>query len=261
MAVLARIMIFPIKALEPIDVCESRILSSGSLEHDREYAILDELGRIVNGKRCKKMHLLRTSFDEHCRTITLRVHGTKRERTFCFGGNSQELEQWLGEYFGFPVMVRQSRRGIPDHLATPGPTVVSTSTLELVAGWFDIALEEIRGRFRTNLEISGTPAFWEDHLIGEPGTTVAFQIGEVRLEGVSPCERCVVPSRDPLSGERYPGFQKLLATKRKETMPRWAELSAFRHFYHLCLLTRIPESETNKIIRVGDQVKLLPKHQ
>ncbi len=157
------------------------------------------------------------------------------------------LELWLGEYFGFPVELKRIPLGLPDHGPTPGPTVISTASLEAVAEWFDqISVLQAGNRFRVNLEIKGVPAFWEDRLIGKAGTVVEFQIGEVRIQGVGPCERCVVPSRDPFTGERYARFQNLFATRRKETVPPWAELSSF-HFYHFSVLTRIAESEAGKV--------------
>ena len=58
----------------------------------------------------------------------------------------------------------------------------------------------MRMRFRANLEIGEVPAFWEDRLYGESGTTVRFTVGAVCLEGTNPCQRCVVPTRDPLTG-------------------------------------------------------------
>lgn len=235
----------------------AKILPSGALEHDRGYAIFDGQGELVNGKRTAQVHRLRSSFDLSAGTVSLRSQGKSGQTTFHINDDRQGLEFWLGEYFGFPVELKQIPSGLPDHGATPGPTVISTASLEKVSEWFhQIDVDDGRNRFRINLEIEGVPAFWEDRLIGKPGTVVEFQVGEVLMQGVSPCERCVVPSRDPLTGKRLPEFQRILATKRKANMPRWAELSSFPHFYHFCVLTRIPKTEAGKVLRVGDEVKV-----
>jgi len=256
--ILDRITIFPIKSLDGMRVNEARILESGALEHDREFGMFDEHGLIINGKRDPRVHMLRAIFDDDVRTVTLQTYGSEQRRTFPLDKNWQELELWLSAYFGFTVKVSQSHLGITDHLATPGPTVTCTASIEKVSNWFeDIGVDEARVRFRANLEIMGALAFWEDGLIGKAGKLVEFQVGKVRIQGVGPCERCVVPSRDSLTGKPYPQFQKQFATQRKETMPRWAELSSFDHFYHFCVLTRIPKSEAGKALRVGDEVRIL----
>jgi len=135
-----------------------------------------------------------------------------------------------------------------------GPSVVSTATLEAVASWFEeMTVEDARRRLRANVEISGVPAFWEDRFVGEdaPG----FEVGVVPLEGVTPCGRCVVPQRDPDTGEPIEEFQKRFVTRRRETFPEWADTDAFDHFYSLMVITRVPESDRNRSIAVGDPVE------
>jgi hypothetical protein len=255
---LSRITIFPIKSLDGIDVKEVKILANGVLEHDREYAFFNEQGELVTGKREARVHLLRTSFDLAARTVTLKIQGEKRGRTFELDKGRGQLDLWLSGYFGFKVTLKQAPSSFPDHDDTPGPTVVSGASIEEVSKWLaSISADELRRRFRVNLEISDTAPFWEDCLVGKHNTTVAFRVGTVRINGVCPCERCVVPSRDPLTGEPYQKFQRILAAKRKENMPPWAELSSFPHFYHLCVLTRVPVSEAGKVIKVGDGVEVL----
>ncbi|MGH8563795.1 MAG: MOSC domain-containing protein [Gammaproteobacteria bacterium] len=88
------------------------------------------------------------------------------------------------------------------------------------------------------------------------GTTVRFTVGAVRFEGTNPCQRCVVPTRDPLTGTEDRGFQKTLAARRAETLPAWAPRSRFNHFYRLAVNMRIPPSEAGKPILVGDPVEI-----
>jgi hypothetical protein len=146
--------------------------------------------------------------------------------------------------------------GFPDDTASPGPTVISTATLQTVAGWYGISLDETRRRFRTNLEIDGVPAFWEDQLFSESGEPVTFQIGDVILQGINPCQRCIVPTRDSQTGEILRGFQTRFVQQRAETLPSGTARSRFNHFYRLAVNTRIPPASSPQALTVGDAVSL-----
>src|SRR5262249_25513767 len=137
--------------------------------------------------------------------------------------------------------VEDTEAGFPDDTEAPGPTVISTATLQAVASWFPGLDEQVmRLRFRANLEIGGVPAFWEDRLFAEVGSVVPFRVGDVLFEGINPCQRCVVPSRDPYTGGIFPHFQEIFARKRREFLPSWSTPSRFNHFYRLSCNTRVP---------------------
>lgn len=257
MPTLSRIVLFPIKSLDGVEVPSARFLASGALDGDRRYAIADESGKVVNGKRNPQIHRLRAIFDGPRNAVTLDAAG-QAHKTFRFREDRRELQTWLGQYFGFPVQVLENPDGFPDDTEAHGPTMVSEATLCEVASWFPgLQPEDIRRRFRANLELAGVPAFWEDQLFGEQGTVVDFTVGGVQLEGSNPCARCVVPTRDPVSAEIFGGFAKTLATRRKETLPSWAPASHFDHFYRLCVNTRIPETQAGKTLKIGDEVRLM----
>jgi uncharacterized protein len=254
MPYLEKIWVYPIKSLDGVAVQEAQLLEGGALVNDREFALVDERGRFVNGKHTAQIHLLRSSYDLVNRVVTLRVQGKTQTASFHLDGDRAALESWFSEFFGYPVLLQQNlHRGFPDDTEASGPTVVSTATLETIASWFpDSSVEEIRCRFRANLEIADAPAFWEDRLFGDVGKLVPFHIGEVRLLGSNPCQRCVVVTRDPLTGEAYPGFQKEFVTQRKATLPAWTNPARFNHFYRLTLNTKVGSSEQGKWLRVGE---------
>lgn len=257
MARIARIIVYPIKSLDGIEVSEARIAGKGALEHDRRYAIVDAEGRYVNGKRLPDVHRLRARYELAGSRVMLDAGG--EERGFRLDRDREALGDWLSGFFGFPVRVQEDpESGFPDDREAYGPTVIGTATLAEVASWFPGQTEdEMRLRFRTNLEIGEVPAFWEDRLYGEPGTTLRFTVGAVGIEGTNPCQRCVVPTRDPVTGSEDRGFQKTLAERRAETLPPWANRSRFNHYYRLAVNTRIPISEAGKSIRVGDKVEIM----
>jgi uncharacterized protein YcbX len=259
MPFLAHISIFPIKSLDGISLTQSRVLKSGALEYDRTYALTDKQGKFVNGKRYQKIHLIRSRFHPLTRQLTLSIQGTSQEQTFHIEHDHEALNCWLSDFFGFPVnLVQNSITGFPDDTKNYGPTVISTATLTEVASWFP-AFDtcSMRLRLRTNLEIGGVPPFWEDRLFTHARAVICFQIGDVLIEGTNPCQRCIVPTRDPYTGEAYPLFQKTVALERKELLPSWSTTSRFNHFYRLAVNTRIPASEAGKVLRVGDEVKIL----
>lgn len=255
---LACLVLYPIKSLNGVVVTKATVLKSGALRRDREFAILDEHGKFVNGKRHPKVHLLRTSFDADLKTVSIKVEG-KQTQVFHIDEERVGLEAWLSDYFGFRVQLQQNAlSGFPDDTASPGPTVISTATLETVASWFPgLDVAEMRSRLRANVEIGNVPPFWEDQLFAEEGDIVHFQVGEVLFAGINPCQRCVVPTRHSLTGKVYPNFQKTFVEKRKESLPAWVASSRFNHFYRLSVNTRISELEVGKVLQIGDEVKIL----
>ncbi|MDB5289022.1 MAG: domain protein beta barrel domain protein [Phycisphaerales bacterium] len=257
MAHLERILIYPVKSLDGLSVPTIRVLASGALEGDRRFALMDSQKKYVNGKRNSRVHYLRSSFDAMTRTLHLRDAASRQCGSFDIDHDRPRLHAWLSEYFGIPVELEENpAAGFPDDTDSPGPTLISTATLHEVASWFPgLDADQMRKRLRANLEIGGVPPFWEDRLYGPAGVTRRFRIGSVEFAGVNPCQRCVVPPRDPNSGESYPEFAKIFARKREETLPPWAERSRFNHFYRLAINTLLPAGGGGKAICVGDEIR------
>ncbi|NJL50131.1 MAG: MOSC domain-containing protein [Leptolyngbyaceae cyanobacterium SM2_5_2] len=255
---LARIEIFPIKALDGVSVSQATVLASGALQGDRAYALFDADHHFINGKRNALIHRLRTTFTDDGQSVCCTGDGHPPTPYFSLTDDRPALEAWLGEYFQQRVSLQENRDlGFPDDTSSPGPTIVSTATLQTVAAWYPgLTVEDVRRRFRTNLEIDGVPAFWEDQLFSHDSQPVRFAIGEVELEGINPCQRCVVPTRDALTGAATPDFQKTFATQRAATLPEWTHPARFNHFYRLAVNTKIL-AQGGCVLRVGDAVQRL----
>jgi uncharacterized protein len=239
--------IHPIKSLDGVDVERATIAAHGGFTGDREYAIFDEAGVLVNGKRTAAVHTIRATYDLAARQVTL---GTD---TFTLG--EPAIDEWLSEHFGFRVFVRTRPEAFADHRKrTPGPTLISTATLAVAAAALGLPPAEMRARFRSSIELAGAEPFEEDRFVS-PDSVGIVRCGDVRLEAVDHCERCVVPSRDPRSGAIVPAFAKRLSQWREATLPAWTDRAALPHFYHLAVLTRVPATETGKTIAVGDEVR------
>jgi hypothetical protein len=254
---LSRIVLYPVKSLDGQEVSEAVLIRNAGLRHDREYCLLDASGSVLNTKRLGEA-LVRIRSEVHFGfgEITLR-HGGEEE-TFSLETGHTRPEEWFSNRLGQKVtLAHDPEQGFPDDIEAPGPTLVSTATLEEVGSWFGLDLHEVRRRFRPNLEIGGVPSFWEDCLYGPPGKGVRFRIGDVAFEGLKPCARCAVPSRDSLSGEiREPQFAKIFAENRQATLPEWADRRRFDHFYRLSVNTRVPASEAGKELQVSDELAL-----
>jgi MOSC domain-containing protein len=258
---LANIRLHPIKALDPVTVKEAHIGPSGGLELDRAWALYSTDGRWVNGKRTPAIHLIRAVYGPDLHSVTLSVPGDRRgirAMEFAFPADFESAGDWFSVYFEQQIIIRYAREGFPDDTVAPGPTIISTASLQAVCGWFPgLTLEEARRRFRTTLEVDGVPAFWEDRLFSEDlRGMVRFRIGDVAFEGSNPCARCPVPSRDTYTGAAIDGFQKRFGDLRREHLPAWSPAERFDHFYRFATNTRVPSAEAGKIIRPRDALVL-----
>jgi uncharacterized protein YcbX len=249
---LGRIEIFPIKSLDGLLLEEARVTTAGILEQDRVYAIMDRDGKVVNGKRTARVHQLRCAFDPLIKEVQFWQSGSSPAQFRL--DDPVPIGKWLTDFFGFPAALRHDlQQGFPDDRVASGPTITSEASLQAIQQWYpELTLESVRRRFRANLELGGGAAFCEDQLYGAADERKPFQIGTVNFLGHNPCQRCVVPTRDPVSGEAVPEFQKKFMRLRREHLPTWASVERFNHFYRFAVNTSIPATEAGKRLRVGD---------
>ncbi|KZN22569.1 molybdenum cofactor biosysynthesis protein [Haladaptatus sp. R4] len=267
MAHIENLWVYPVKGLDRMNVESISINGAGTFEGDREYALLDpeednviedrfdSVGKTFNGKEINHTHEVTSSFDPETDVLTLRMAETGETYEFDLTSKRDAASEWFSEFVGEPVELR--RREPPSFIDRPnlGPSVISTGTLEKVASWFDeMTVDGARIRLRPNIEIGGVPAFWEDRFLG--GDAPTFEVNGVTFEGAEACARCVVPSRDPDTGEPIEKFQQRFAEKREATLPEWADRDAFEHFFTVMLITKIPEFDYGKSVSVGDEVRI-----
>ena len=257
MSELARIAIYPLKSFDPLLVNEAVVLPNGALQHDRQFALVDAAGKFINAKRTPVVHGLALELDPVDRTLTARRRSDTAVFRWQIDDQRDDLQRWLSDYFSLDVLlIEESEGGFPDDTEATGPTIISVATLQTVAEWFPgLTLDDVRGRFRANLEVEDVEPFWEDRLFRTDSTPRPFRIGRVIFEGTNPCQRCVVPSRDPSTGEVWPEFARRFAELREQYLPPWAARERFNHFYRLTTNTRGVGS-SGGLIRVGDAVEL-----
>jgi uncharacterized protein YcbX len=272
MAHIERLRCYPVKGLGGMSIESGRITEAGTLAGDREYAMCDPTAGPIetseaihtlayNGKQTARVHDLRTAFDPETDTLTVESTADDGSRTFDLGTDAgrHAAGEWFGDVVGDDVEFR--RREPPAFVDRPdaGPSVISTATLEDVASWFDgMTVEGARRRLRANVEVGGVPAFWEDRFVGPdaPAFVVDGADGAVRFEGDDPCARCVVPSRDPETGDPLPDFRERFVERREATFPAWADPDAFPHHYTVMLISRVPEADRGRTVAAGDRVRV-----
>ena len=233
--------LYPIKGLHGTMVESARLLASGAFEFDRRWSLVDARGKFVNGKNRVEVHAIHPVYN--LARLEIALDG----QVFSLERDSPGIARWVSDRLGEPVEWRENNSvGFPDDLESPGPTFVSTASLQRVGKWFGFPIDEARRRFRANVEFDAPEPFWEDRLYKSN-----FRVGEVEVEAVNPCQRCAVPARDSLTGVVDPGFQKRFAELRKAEIPVFAKTAQFNHFYRLTVNTRIVSGEK---IHLGDPV-------
>lgn len=256
MARLDGIYVYPIKSLDGRAVEAATVGPGGSLEPDRQYAMVDDDGEYVNGKRTAAVHRISADFDPEGQIVTF-SDGDESAR-FDLRAERGAAAEWLDDRFDPSISLqRDDDLGYPDDTTAHGPTVISTGTLETIAGWFDAVdgQGEMRRRLRPNLVIEAEP-FWEDRLYAGPDERVRFEVGDITLEGTSPCQRCIVPTRDPDTGETIPDFESTFVEHREQTLPSWADERQFDHFFRVMVNTRTPPKSREGTVVNGDEVTI-----
>jgi uncharacterized protein len=254
MGTVDRLEIFPIKSLDGCQVDQANITHGGALEFDRRWALVDDQGKFVNAKRYAQIHAIRSNFDLSTLQLDLNAPGMPAVKLAI---DDPALSDWFSKYFGLPIHIQENTViGFSDDTDSPGPTIISTASLQEIASWYpNLSVPEIRRRLRTNIEITGVPAFWEDQLF--TNNPQDFSIGNILFQGINPCQRCIVPTRNATTGGIDAGFQKTFGQRRAATLPAEVDRSRFDHFYRVAVNTRLPASATGQTIQIGDSIQLI----
>ena len=259
---LVRIRVFPVKSLDPLELESVGTASGVCLDGDREFALFDAAGRTMNAKRLGAAIVsIRATYMKAGRTIRL-AKGRHRGE-FDLDADRAGIEGWFGRVLGSRVLLsRNALAGHPDDEVASGPTVVGSASIAAVADRFGLPEEEVRRRFRANLEIEGLQPFEEDLLFGPPGSPRRFRIGEVEFLGTNPCRRCVVPTLDSLDGT---AGGRLSARRFAEFRGRHAypgaHVARYKGYYRFAVNTRLPPGQAGRKLRVNDPLVLPPAHR
>jgi uncharacterized protein len=153
---------------------------------------------------------------------------------------------WFSDYLGAPhelvYMPEQHLRQVNPARATSSDIVsfadaypfmlISEASLEDLNSRLEIPVT--MERFRPNIVVSGTEPFAEDGY-------ARVRIGEISFRGPKRCERCVVTTVDPVSGERGKEPLRTLAKYRSTDQKIWFGMNLIH--------------DSVGLLRVGDYVE------
>jgi uncharacterized protein YcbX len=118
-----------------------------------------------------------------------------------------ELPQALEDDLGRPVALRRDL-GLMQDL---GHTLLVTTQATLDAVRSEIGAELDLRRFRTNVHVVlDAPAYAEEDWEGRELT-----IGDATFRLLHPCERCVIPTRDPDTAQKFPELLRWLTREHR----------------------------------------------
>jgi uncharacterized protein YcbX len=233
--VLAKLFTYPIKSCGSLSHTEIALDTRGPV-WDRRWMVVDSDGKVITQREIASLALVQPRFEDGNLAITAPNMPEMCIPLKCEAGEiwrvqvwddicaawdeGDELAEWFSDYMNVDArLVRMAddfvRPVDPDYAPPNTPVGFSDGFPLLIVS--EASLDDLnrrlveRGkpsvpmsRFRPNIVVSGASAFAED-------SWDAVQIGEVTLDVVKPCARCVMTTVDPMTGT-VPDTAEPLAT-------------------------------------------------
>ncbi len=197
----------PVKGMR-VSRVESIELGALGARGDRVFYVIDDRGRMINGKQLGELQTIVPEYDEESLALTF-ADGTRVAAPLQYGEPVQT------RFFSRPREVRELRgpwsEALSDHLDRPlrivhagsavdrgragATSIVSRSSLRRLAGAAERDGLDAR-RFRMLIEVDGVDAHEEDSWVGR-----RVRVGETTLAMHGHVGRCLITSRDPESGD------------------------------------------------------------
>lgn len=228
--------VYPIKSTRGISLQQVELVAGG-LQYDRNWMVVEPGGSFLTARTHPKMLQMETQLTSEALKVSapgMSVLSVPLARgglagmevhiwsdTCAAWSMGEESARWFSEYLGLPcLLVRVSEtspRTMKPIPALEGEHVVSFADAApcLIASEASLAaLNERAGisfsmaRFRPNVVVEGASAFEED-------TWEHFRVGDVSLWGGKMCDRCVLTTISPETGEKGKEPLATLAAFRK----------------------------------------------
>ena len=130
-AKVVQIRIFPLKSCDGFAQEKARVLPSSALQYDRQFALIDSSGSLINAKIHPRIHQLNLQVDPIHRRFQVAERDGRREIQGSLDDDGRILSDWLSDFFSLDVsIIENGATGFPDDLDAAGPTIVSTATLQ-----------------------------------------------------------------------------------------------------------------------------------
>ncbi len=210
-AVVRALATTPVKGLR-ICAREEVMLERAGVPENRRFYLIDERGRMVNGKRIGILSAVRADFDTEAERLTLSFPDGTRVSSNVALGEALETRffsrrpkarlltgpwsQALSEYAGTQLRLVQANPeegGVDRGLAGAVSLIseASVARLETAAGGREVDSR----RFRMLIEVAGPEAHEEDEWVGRTA-----RVGEARVAFRGHVGRCLVTSQSPDTG-------------------------------------------------------------
>jgi len=224
---LSALHVYPIKSCAALSPMQAEVQARG-LAHDRRWMIVDDAGRFITGRQAPRLVLIRAQVDGETLTLSapdmpvLRLEAAASARLSVIVWRdrvqaravSEQADAWLSRLLGRPCrlvyMDEAARRPVNATYARPGDEVsfadgfplllISQASLDALNARLDAPVPMLR--FRPNLVVAGTEPHAEDRW-------TRIRIGEVELDVVKPCTRCVFTTVVPEDGTVDPSGEPL----------------------------------------------------
>lgn len=237
---ISALTVYPIKACRGIDLPRARVVERG-FEFDRRYMIVDADGEFVTQRTHKELALVTTALSGdgfelgapglEPLWLPRRHDGGARVRASVWGHEGvgalhEQGSEWLSVYLRGPYrlvyMPDDHERPVNPARSRPGDIVSFADAYPFLV-ISEASLAELNRRlprplgmrrFRPNIVISGASPFAEDGF-------ARVRMGSISFRGPKRCDRCVVTTIDPETGQAGPEPLKTLASFRKEDGKVW----------------------------------------
>lgn len=233
---ISELYIHPVKSMAAQPVSELTFTDLGP-KHDRQWMLISDSGKFMSQRhtpvlcrffpRVSEKGLVIEFEGKHSPMVTFKGHLTPDTDVSVWGDEfraidcGNEIAEWLGEMLNNDVRLveisEHSNRQIDTDYAQKGqyvgfadgfPTLVASSTSLME---FNSHLEspiDMR-RFRPNIVIDGAKPYAEDQW-------QKLRIGELELELVKPCSRCIMPSINPDNATKEMAVNQVLQKTRRK---------------------------------------------
>lgn len=264
MLTLSEINIYPIKSLADISLQSSEVEERG-LRYDRRWVLVDESNTFFTQRDFPEMALIKVEIENsglklhHKRkniepiNVPFDFNHSRKNKVFIWDDTvtgefyNQVIDDWFSEILGIKChlvkMPESTQRVVDKKYAKDKIVSFADGYPFLIIG--QSSLDDLNSRmltplpmnrFRTNFVFTGGKPFEEDDW-------KKFKIGEVILEAVKPCARCVITTTDQETAERAP---EPLFT-----------LSKFRKVGNEVMFGMNVVCHSTGSVKVGDEIELL----
>ncbi|HEY3253741.1 MAG TPA: MOSC N-terminal beta barrel domain-containing protein, partial [Polyangiaceae bacterium] len=240
MAVVSALYIYPIKSCRGVRVSEWPVVARG-FAADRRWMIVDANGKFVTQREIAQLALVSVALEaEQLRlsapgrpelTLPLRYESGESREVQVWQDRALAIAHalggaWFSDFLGAPhelvYMPEHHRRPVNPARAKPGDIVsfadaypflvISEASLAELNSRLEVPIT--MERFRPNIVISESQPFAEDGY-------AQVRMGEISFRGPKRCERCVVTTIDPSTGERGKEPLRTLAQFRLADQKIW----------------------------------------